>query len=411
MILNSLHTKLTFILSVFSFIMLGYGQSLDDYIKIAHDNNPRIKAFEKKHNLISEKVNEVSIYPNTQLSAGLFTSEPKTRNGAQNFKASIKQMLPQFGLISAKKNYIKSLASEKEQDIIIAKREIASSVATTYYKLYALQAKQSVLDQHIQLLNTFETLLLSAIQSGKSAVVNVFRLQMQRNEISAKKEVFQHQFSGYQSVMNNILNRNANELVVVTDSLNVPDNEELINQKGLVVHPELIKYDKLYDAVAKSELVNQKENNTMFGFGLDYVTVRKRPGMEFNHNGKDIFMPMMSLSIPLFNKKYKSVTIQNKLQQDIIKEEREERLNNLQAKLNQALANRKAALANYKAQVENLKKAKEAEQLLTNSYQTNMVDFNDILKVQELQLKYEVNRIEAIKNYYIQSTLINYLTQ
>ena len=43
----------------------------------------------------------------------------------------------------------------------------------------------------------------------------------------------------------------------------------------------------------------------MIGFGLDYIPVEKRPNMDFADNGKDIFMPMVSLSLPIFNKKYK----------------------------------------------------------------------------------------------------------
>ena len=45
---------------------------------------------------------------------------------------------------------------------------------------------------------------------------------------------------------------------------------------------------------------------SLLGFGLDYIYVEKRPDMNFSDNGKDIIMPMVSLSIPVFNKKYKS---------------------------------------------------------------------------------------------------------
>ena len=48
----------------------------------------------------------------------------------------------------------------------------------------------------------------------------------------------------------------------------------------------------------------------MIGFGLDYIDVSESPNMIFSENGKDILMPMISVSIPIFNKKYKS---QNKM--------------------------------------------------------------------------------------------------
>lgn len=407
---NRLHIILT-ALSVFGLVFTACGQSLNNYIQMAQSHNPKIKAFEKQHNLITEKINEVNVYPNTQFSAGFFTSEPKTRNGAQHFKISASQMLPQFGLISAKENYVKALTIEKEQDIIITKRKIATAVTRLYYNLYALKAKQIVLEENVILLNTYETLILSSIQSGKSSAVTVFRLQMQRNEIKAQKEILEHQFTGKQAEMNELLNREPNKKVTILNTLDIPIGQEKVNKDSLRVHPELIKYDKLYESVAKSELVNQKEDNVKLGFGLDYVSIRKRPNMEFNHNGKDVFMPMVSLSVPLFNSKHKSVTLQNKLQQDVIKAQREERLNNLQTVLNTAIANRNVALVSNKTQIKNIKQAKDAEQLLLNYYQTGITNFNDVLEIQELQLKFQINRIESIKAYYVQSAIINYLTQ
>ena len=45
----------------------------------------------------------------------------------------------------------------------------------------------------------------------------------------------------------------------------------LISTENLQLNPELIKYDKLYESVEQSELLNQKESAPMIGFGLDYV--------------------------------------------------------------------------------------------------------------------------------------------
>ena len=40
----------------------------------------------------------------------------------------------------------------------------------------------------------------------------------------------------------------------------------------------------------------------------------------------------------------------------------------------------------------------------------NVLEFNDVLDIQELQLKFQMNQIESMKAYYLQSTIINYLT-
>ena len=98
----------------------------------------------------------------------------------------------------------------------------------------------------------------------------------------------------------------------------------------------------------------------MFGFGLDYVNVEKRPDVNFSDNGKDVLMPMVSLSIPIFNSKYKSRTKQNKLQKQEITFKKQERLNALETLLDNALKQRNSARISYDTQVKNLKQAKYA---------------------------------------------------
>jgi outer membrane protein TolC len=133
--------------------------------------------------------------------------------------------------------------------------------------------------------------------------------------------------------------------------------------------------------------------------------------MNFSDNGKDIIMPMVSVSIPIFNKKYKSQTKQNELQQQVILAQKQERLNTLETLLDKAVNNRISSRISYKTQTKNLGQAKNAEIILVKSYETGTIDFNAILDIQELQLKFQINQIESIKTYYRQTTIINYLTQ
>jgi len=190
----------------------------------------------------------------------------------------------------------------------------------------------------------------------------------------------------------------------------MPLEGELINSDNLALHPELLKYDKLYTSVEQSELLNQKESNPMLGFGLDYIAVSERPNMNFSDNGKDIVMPMVSVSIPIFNNKYKSKSKQNELKQQEILAQKESRLNTLETLLDKAIKSSNSARISYDTQTKNLKQAKDAETILVKSYETGTIDFNDVLDVQELQLKFQMNQIESIKNYYLQRTIINYLT-
>ncbi len=399
---------------IFGFCFFSFfanAQQLNVLINKALLKNPEIQKFELQYKRASEKVNEVNTIPNTEFGVGYFASEPETRTGAQRFKIAVKQMLPWFGTITSRENYVSALADAKYEDIVIVKRKLMTSVSKSYYDLYANKAKQKVLTENIEILESYKTLALKAVEVSKASAVDVLRLQMRQNELQQLKDVLYQQFLAEQTKLNNLLNRENDVSVTVVDSLIIPTEDFEVNTDNLALHPELLKYDKLYQSVEQSELLNQKESSPMIGFGLDYINVTERPNMDFSDNGKDIVMPMVSIFIPIFNKKYKSKTKQNELQQQEITVKKQERLNTLETFLDKAINERISARISHATQTKNLKQARDAENILIKSYETGNVDFNDVLDIQELQLKFQMNQIKSVNTYYIQSSIINYLIQ
>jgi outer membrane protein TolC len=133
--------------------------------------------------------------------------------------------------------------------------------------------------------------------------------------------------------------------------------------------------------------------------------------MDFSDNGKDVLMPMVSLSIPIFNNKYASRSAQNELRQDEINAQKANRLNILQTALSTAFNRSEAARISYETQIKNLQQARDAEEILIKNFETGTIDFKDVLDIQELQLKFQIQKIEAVTTYYSQMAIINYLTQ
>lgn len=400
--------KLKIMIGLLLVSAMGNAQGLQSYIAEAQANNPKIQAYELRYTIAREKENEANWLPNTEFGAGYFVSEPETRTGAQVARFSAKQMLPWFGTVATRQKYASAMAETDYVDYVVAKRKLALAVAQSYYELYSLWAKQGVLDTNIELLHTYETLALTSVEVGKASAVDVLRLQIRQNELEQQKQMLREQFKGEQVNFNNLLNRDTNLTVDLTVSIDIPDRDP-VTMDSLELNPELLRFDKMYESVTRAELLNQKEGAPMLGFGLDYVPVQERPDMSFNDNGKDIVMPMVSLSIPIFNKRYTSKTKQNELRKEEITFQKQERLNVLESAFAKAIAQRNEARIAYDTQSKNLKQAKDAEQILVKNYETGTIDFNDVLDIQELQLKFQINQIQSVQLYYVQSAIINYL--
>ncbi len=388
---------------------MAIGQTLESYIEEAEANNPAVQAFEIRYHITQEKIMEANTLPNTELSAGLFISEPETRTGAQKMRFSIKQMLPWFGTITARENYASSLSDTEYLEITIAKRKLRLSVSQAYYKLYAIKANLLVLEENIQLLKSYEQLALASVEVGKASAVDVLRLQIRQNEMQELLKVLELKFDSEIGVFNSLLNRAQDSQASIADKLTIPSGQEEVN-KALGLHPELEKYDRLFQSVTQFEKLNQKKSNPNLGFGLDYIPVEERTDMTIVNSGKDILMPMVSLSIPIFNNSYKSISAQNKLRKDEIMAKKTDRKNLLESLLISAINNREAAKISYNTQIKNLEEANNAEDILIKNYETGTINFNDVLDIQELKLQFQKKKIEATKDYYNQRAVINYLS-
>ncbi len=402
--MNTLRIVLVLLLSA----SLGQAQQLQSYIAEAQANNPSIQAYELRYNVAEEKVNEAAWLPNTEISAGYFASEAETRTGAQRARFSAKQMLPWFGTVATRQEYASSEAATDYMEYVIARRKLALRVAQSYYQLYSLTAKQTVLGENIQLLESYEQLALTSLEVGQASAVDILRLQIRQNELQQQRDILREEVKAETAAFNALLNRESGALVAVVTELMIPETDPLMAD-SLQLNPELLRFDRLYESVVQSELLNQKERAPMLGFGLDYIPVEERPGMTFSDNGKDIVMPMVSLSIPVFNKRYDSRTKQNELRKQEIQYQKQEKLNVLEAAFENAIAQRNEARIAYNTQAQNLNQARNAEQILIKNYETGTIDFIDVLDVQELQLKFQINQIQSVQKYYVQSAIINYL--
>ncbi len=383
-------------------------QTLQTYINEGLENSPRLQAYELKCQIALEQVDEARWVPNTEIAAGYFASEPETRTGAQRARFSARQMLPWFGTIGKRKGYARARAEAERVEYTVEQRKLALEISRSYYRLYGLQARKRVLGEQLRLLETYEELALKALEVDKAGAVDVLKLQIRRNELNQQQEVLSEQYRAEQTRFNGLLNRDPELPVQVVSEVDIPEQDP-VDASALVVNPELLRFEALYESVIQAEQLNRKQAAPMLGLGLDYLPVEERPGLTFSDNGKDIVMPMVSLSIPLFNRQYASRSRQNELRRQELAYRKEERLNALQSVLAEAEAGRNQARIAFRTQEKNREQVQNALEIQTRTYETGTIDFNELLELQDMDLRIRNQQLQAVQLYYEQSALINYL--
>ena len=387
-----------------------YSQDLASYIEVAEENNTAIQAFDLNYEIAKEKINEVGGLPDTEISAAYFVSTPETRVGSQRARFSVKQMIPWFGTIAARENYQNALANTEYVNYVIAKRKLRLEVAQKYYELYQIQATKKIVNESIDLLSKYEELALNAVEVGTASAVDFLKIQIRQNDLHAQLALLDEDLKAAKIQFNALLNIEVESAVQVADSLYLPEEDFESTITDISSNYEILNYDKLAENVVQEELLNQRDAAPKIGLGLDYLPVSERTDMVVENNGKDIIMPMISVSVPLFTSKYKSISRQNEIKQATINAQKSDRLNLLKGMYADAIRIRNSARIDFLKEAENLKQARNAEEILLKNYETGTIDFNEILDIQELQLRFNRNQVDAIMRYYKQVAIINYLT-
>ncbi len=383
-------------------------QTLEDYLAIAKQNSSEIKEQKFELEIAKEKVNEVGNLAATDVSIGYFASTPETRVGAQITKLGVQQELPWFGTLKAQKELTQAISETKHFDIDLTERELLYQVKAAYFELYQKEAITSILKENKQVLSTYENMALAALENNKASMSDVLRIRVQKNELHSK--IFQNlnTVNALSKNFNRLLQRSTNTPLSIRDDLNVLDI--LIASSTVNEHPSLGKIEHLNTIYKQEDLLINKERLPKLRFGLDYILVEERSDLKLIDNGKDIVMPKVSLSIPLFTKKHKSKLHQIQIKQEVLVSQKEVRLKQLEIALEEGVLEINNAILSVVAAQKNKEETQLAINVDLKAYETGILDYDKILKLQLQKIKFQLMEIEATKNAFKAKAKTIYLT-
>jgi len=388
-----------------------YSQTLEEYFKLAAENNPGLLSQYKEFEAVLQKVPQVSTLPDPSLSFGYFVSPVETRVGPQKARFSLTQMFPWFGTLKAQGDAAALMAEAKYQSFLDAKNKLYYEVSAAYFPLYELQEWMKIEERNIEILESYKTISNSKFKNGVGTLVDVLRVDIFLKESQTNLEILKKKERPLLTTFNKLLNRGEFEPVSISEPLEI-DMLSFDNGKDslLVDHPLLNSLELKVKAVEASERAAIKQGFPKIGLGLDYVMVDKRTDMVVPDNGKDVLMPMVTLSLPIFRKKYKAAVKEAQLMQESYSLQKTEMTNSL-------LSNYEMAFFDIEQQTElvslfdeQITESEQALNLLFTSYGNSGKDFEEVLRMQQQLLKYDKLKITALKQYKIALAKLNYIT-
>ncbi len=403
-----------YLIIIFSMMLFGFqktkAQTLEDYFKTAAENNPGLQAQYKMFEATLERIPQARALEDPTLSVGYYAPSMETLMGKQVADISLSLMFPWFGTLKARGDQAALLADAQYQAFLDAKNKLYFEIAKAYYPMYELNRLRAIEKKNIRLLEAFKTLSTHQFENGKGSMADVLRVDLQLKSAETNLEILNKKEVALTSQFNSLLNRDYHAPVLIPDSIIIGSLPIVYRKDSLSLNPKLGEIALQEQASEAAKRVALKEGLPKLGVGLDYMLVSETDNSMMEHNGKNMLMPMISVSLPVFRKKYKAAQKEAELMQETYALQKQEIVNYLHGRyqnINFQIRQQDALIALYEAQIE---EAKQIQDLLYSSYSHSGQGFDELLKIQQQLLEYQKMKASAENEYLIAVAEMYYIT-
>lgn len=437
----------------------GYSQqdSLYHYLELATSGNPKVLQRYYEYQAALQKVPQAGSLSDPELSIGVFLSPMELVAGNQAADIRLMQMFPWFGVLKYGKDEMSLMANSKFEIFRDAKLQVCYDVQKTWFELFKIQKQIEISGKNIEILKTIESLALAkytspqqsaasgssvkpqskalanvnsksgmsgmggsqsssgisginksvpemntgsmSVGSSASGLSDIYRIQIEAGDLENNIGQLKDQKEVVISQFNSFLNRPLNTPVFIPDALYA---DSLVTSFAALSDSMLVNNPMLGMAAFESQSFDARKKMVtrmgypMLGLGLNYTLINKSEMSTSSMNGKDMVMPMLTVTIPVYRKKYNSMQKEADFLKSAADQNYREIANNLQTEYLKAIslykdASRRVKLYDYQSAL-----ASKSFDLMLKSFSVSVSDLTEVLRVRQQKLDYEIKATEAI---------------
>lgn len=434
--------------------------SLMHYLEMAAKNNPTLLQRYNEYQAALQKVPQVAGLPDPQLELGVYLSPMELIGGNQVADIKLMQMFPWFGVIKNAKDEMSLMAKASYETFRDAKLQVFYDVQRNWFDLYKIRQNIRISQENVELLKTIERLTLVKFRSGtlgggstassgggmsggttnrnsgspsgmNSMGGNSGATSGSRPEASTGSssmgsssgatsltDVYQIQIETGNLEDNIASLRNEEQVVVArfNSQLNRPQKTSVYVPDFLPIEPLDIAYLSVSDSMftrnpmlgmlqyerqsLEARVKMQKQMGLpMVGVGVNYSVIAKNPMLTSSMNGQDMIMPMLTVTLPIYRKKYNAQQAETKFLKTATEQNYQATANALQTEYYEALqlyndAQRRMKLYDSQSQL-----AKKSLDIMIKTFSSSASGLTDILRIRQQLFNYELKQVEATTDF------------
>ncbi|CUT04279.1 TolC family protein [Candidatus Chrysopegis kryptomonas] len=259
------------------FPYLSFSQTLDDYIKIAVENNPELNSYKIQMEAISKRIRQAKTPADPMLMVGItnlpvnfsFTSDMMTMK-----EIGISQMLmypEKYSLMGkmAEKDY------EIAKEIYESKRlELIANVKMLYFEIYYMTRAVEITKKSIDLLKDFIKITSTRFATGQGIQQDVLKAQVELSKMTDELIRMETERKNIIVRFNSLLYRKASDSVYIPDEISFvefkksyDEIEKLAfeNNPMIIAMKKMVEKDSIMTQLAKKEIIPDFEIKFSYG--------------------------------------------------------------------------------------------------------------------------------------------------
>lgn len=245
---------------------------------------------------------------------------------------------------------------------------------------------------------------MSMGSSSENRLSDIFRIQMERLEVENQLKDIQSKQAIAEAEFNALLNRDQTAPIHLPSRLepNLPKQLKEVSIDSVIARNPMLKMidfeKRAYEAKA---MMDRRMSFPMIGIGVQY-SLRKASDMPIgmpSMNGKDMIMPMVKVSLPLFRKKYRSQERENKNYILSSELKKSNTLNGLETAYIRIQKQLEDAERNLELYANQYKLSEASWRLILREFSAGKQTLSDVLQVERQLLNYQLKQSEAIAQY------------
>jgi len=249
--------------------------------------------------------------------------------------------------------------------------------------------------------------------SGASSLSEVYQIQIETASLEDNIASLKNEELAAVARFNSLLNRQQKTSVASVELLPIEPLDIAylsVTDSMFTRNPMLgmLSYEQ-QSLMARTKMQKQM-GLPMVGVGLNYTVINKSEMSTSAMNGQDMIMPMLTVSLPIYRKKYKAMQTETNFLKAASEQNYQATVNALQSEYYQALQQYNDATRRMKLYDNQSQLAKKSLDISIKTFSSSASGLSDILRIRQQLLDYELKQVEAVVEYNKAEALIKRLT-